>query len=135
MEVKWDKLPPNLRGFYDHSTRTIWLREDLTVRVAHCVLAHEIVHVEFEDDMDGLPEHLVLKFERRCDKIAAKRLVAWPQLVDAIKTYDDPRAWVAELSVMPWVLENFFQDLTPQEKIRLEEETGRSPILYETDGA
>lgn len=135
VKVAWGKLPAGLRGYYDHPTRTIWLREDLTVRVAHCVLAHEIVHAEFEDEFDSVPEAWRAKAEKRCDKIAAKRLVIWPQLVDAIKASEDPATWCAELSVMPWVLENFFADLTPQERIRLEEETGRSPISYEPAGA
>lgn len=88
------------------------------------------MHAEFEDDLGGIPEHWVSKIEKRCDRIAAKRLIVWPQLVDTIKTYDDPATWCAELSVMPWVLENFFRDLTPQERVRLEEETGRAPIDY-----
>lgn len=126
MTVKWGKLPNNLRGYYDNATRTIWLREDLSVRVAHCVLAHEIVHAEFEDDLEGISEAWVAKIEKRCDKIAAKRLVVWPQLMESIKAYDDPAVWCSEMSVMPWVLENFFADLTPQERVKLEEDAGRA---------
>lgn len=128
--IRWSKLPPDIRGYYDHATRTIWLREDLTVRVAHCVLAHEIVHAEFDDNMNGIPDTWRAKIEQRCDTIAAKRLIVWPQLVDAIKAFGDPRAWVAELGIMPWVLENFFRDLTPQERLHLEKETGRTNISY-----
>lgn len=135
INVAWAKLSPGLRGYYDHPTKTIWLDETLTNRVAHCTLGHEIVHAEFEDVMDDMNEIARAKTEKRCDKIAAKRLVVWPQLVDAIKISDDPMYWVAELGIMPWVLENFFADLTPQERIRLEQETGKSPISYEPDGA
>lgn len=135
INVAWGKLSPGLRGYYDHITKTIWLSESLSNRVAHCTLAHEIVHAEYEDEMDGLSEATKAKIEKRCNKIAAQRLVVWPQLVDAIKTFDDPRSWVAELGVMPWVLENFFADLTPQKRIRLEQETGKSPISYEPAGA
>lgn len=133
--IRWSKLPPDIRGYYDHATRTIWLREDLTVRVANCVLAHEIVHAEFGDDMDSIPDTWQEKVERRCDKIAAQRLIAYPQLVDAIKLSDDPRVWCAELNIMPWVLENYLADLTPQERIRIERDSQRDfdPAILATD--
>lgn len=130
LNVAWGLLDPGLRGYYDHTTKTIWLSKYLTDRVSRCTLAHEIVHAEFEDEVDDLTETQRAKMEKRCNSIAAKRLVVWPQLVEAIKTYEDPRAWVAELSVMPWVLENFFNDLTPQERVQLEKETGRTNIDY-----
>ncbi len=133
--VAWGELRPGIRGYYDHATKTIWLSKYLSDRVARCTLAHEIVHAEYEDEMDGLSESWRAKIEKRCDSMAAKRLVVWPQLVEAIKLHEDPRAWVAELSIMPWVLENFFADLTPQERLRLEKETGRSPIEYAPAGA
>lgn len=127
LTVLWKKLSGTLMGYYDHSERTIWVDEDLNFRQAKCTIAHEIVHAEFSDTEEQMGHEIFgPKMELRCDKIAAKRLIFTPQLVDAMREYDDPRIWCAELCVMPWALDHFLEDLTPQERIYLEKATGRT---------
>lgn len=125
--VKWAKLDKGVQGFYEHAKNTIWLSVALTFREARCVLAHEIVHAEFEDEKPGGQDE---KVELRCDKIAASRLIYIPQLIKAMKDSANPKDWCAELTVMPWVLEHFLQDITPQERIDLQNLTGKElPVL------
>lgn len=125
--IRWKKLSGTLMGYYDHETLTIWVDEALNFRQQKCTIAHEIVHAEFADTEEQRSHEIYgPKMELRCDKIAAKRLVFTPQLIDAMREYEDPKAWCAELCVMPWVLDHFLEDLTPQERIHLEKATGRN---------
>lgn len=124
--IKWEKLDGTLMAYYDHDKTTIWVHEALNFRQQKCAIAHEIVHAEFADTAEQMSHEVYgKKMELRCDKIAAKRLVYTPQLIEAMREYDVPKAWCAELCIMPWVLDHFFEDLTPQERIHLEEQTGR----------
>lgn len=127
VQVRWAVLDKRVQGFYEHDEQTIWLSESLTFREARCVLAHEIVHAEFADQGASAASE---KVELRCDKIAASRLIYIPQLIRAMSEYEDIKAWCAELCVMPWVLEHYLQDITPQERIDLQQRTGRRfPVL------
>lgn len=70
-------LPPGIDGFTD-GTR-IWLRRGLTQAQRRSVLAHELVHVERGTD------HVNDREEQLVDSIAARRLVTFLDLHDALR--------------------------------------------------
>lgn len=81
----------------------ILIREGLPRRVARCVLAHEIVHAE-HDDQPTRDCLVHTKQERRADRIAAQRLVTDDDLHDVMRWTGDPGLWCLELDITGWIL-------------------------------
>lgn len=100
----------NNDGYYDHRTRTIWLRPGMTYRAQRSTLAHEIIHAQFEDEPTCDPVWHA-KRERRCDNIAAQRLLrdADPRHVSGIT---DLAEWCRIYDVLPWVITTYLERQT-----------------------
>lgn len=83
---------------------TILLKPGMSARIERCVLAHEIVHAEHDDQ--PTPDSVWhAKRENRCDRIAAERLIDPVKLQQVAAQYDDPGQWAAELNVTGWLLD------------------------------
>lgn len=73
-------------GFGDYQNGHIRLHPDLVQVESRCTLAHEIVHHERRDDINGYCSvgWLDNRLELTVHTIAARRLIVVPELVDAI---------------------------------------------------
>lgn len=107
VEVIWKHLPGDIRGLTDG--RRIWLDPRMTQAQRRCVVAHETVHCE-----RGVPADA--KEERRVDRIAARRLIALDQLVDALLWTRHTAELVDELWVDSAAFVALVQSLTPHER-------------------
>lgn len=104
--VVWGGTQGHL-GLWDG--HTIHLAEDLTTREVPCVLGHELVHAEYQDEPTTDP-HWSAKREARCDRIAARRLIDPHQLHDLLATTTDLGYIAVELGVTGWLLEAYLKD-------------------------
>lgn len=87
---------------------SIILDAGLRAREARCVLAHEIVHAEFEDEPTR--DHVWdARRETRCNRIAAERLINPIRLKELAATTDDIGIWAIELNVTGWILEAYLK--------------------------
>lgn len=87
-----------------HGAPIILLKPGMSARIERCVLAHEIVHAEHDDQPTyDLVWHA--KRENRCDRIAAQRLIDPKKLQQVVAQYDDPGQWASELDVTGWILD------------------------------
>lgn len=86
-----------------NGTPFIMLKPGMSARVERCVLAHEIIHAEHDDQPTCDPVWNV-KRENRCDRIAAQRLIDPKKLQQVVAQYDDPGQWANELDVTGWIL-------------------------------
>lgn len=108
VDIIWTRLPGDLRGLTDG--RIIWLDDRMTQAQRRCVVAHETVHCE-----RGVPADA--KEERRVDQIAARRLVALDELVDALLWTRHTAELVDELWVDAAAFVALIQSLSPAEKV------------------
>lgn len=113
VDIVWRRLPGDLRGVTDG--RTIWLDPRMTQAQRRCVVAHETVHCE-----RGVPADA--KEERRVDQIAARRLVALDELVEALLWTRHTAELVDELWVDSAAFVALVQSLTPAEKAWIDQQ-------------
>lgn len=86
----------------------IILDAEMRSREARCVLAHEIVHAEFEDHPTA--DHIWhARREARCNRIAAARLINPNRLLELAATTEDMGIWALELGVTGWLLEAYLK--------------------------
>lgn len=79
---------------------------DLSWRDERCAVAHEIPHIENDDE--PIPEGIELrKRELRCDRIAASRLIRPDRLARAMIEFPDPASWCLELDVTARILRTY----------------------------
>jgi hypothetical protein len=105
VNVEWGETHGNL-GLWDG--HTIRLAPDLNRREERCVLAHEIVHAEFEDEPTS--DHFWhARREARCDRLAATRLICPNRLLELAATTEDMGIWALELGVTGWLLEAYLK--------------------------
>jgi len=104
--------------------RLIVVRDGLHPTHERCVVAHELVHVDFDDVQlagrgpDGT--RLGRRAEHRADQIAAQRLIATDHLVAALVAHpNDPQGVAAELDVTPNVLRTRLEHLHPGDVARV----------------
>ncbi|WP_237196938.1 ImmA/IrrE family metallo-endopeptidase [Rothia nasimurium] len=100
---------PGLNGLYTgkhNGAPTIHLRPGLTTREERSVLAHELVHVE-HDDQPTADHAWSARRERRCDRIAAQRLINRDHLIQLAATYPDKGVWAIELGVTGYLLDTY----------------------------
>lgn len=97
---------PGRDGIYHHDIATTIIRDTLTDRGKRSTLAHELVHAEYGDTPITDPVWDA-KRERRCDLIAARRLID-PGDLARIRGIEDSAEWCRELDVLPWVIETYF---------------------------
>lgn len=91
-------------GLYVPEQRLIFLQPRLHRVHERSVLAHEIVHAEFDDrGRDDFQE-------RRADRIAARRLIAHDELRAVTPLSDDPGVWALELDVTDHMLDVWLRD-------------------------
>ena len=118
-------LPPG-RGdaWWIRMLRAIAIRDGLHPTHRRCVLAHELVHVDADDDQlaghgpDGT--RLGRRQEQRADRTAARRLIRLQDLVAAIATHPaDPAAVAHELDVTQHVLRTRLEHLHDAERATL----------------
>lgn len=109
LRVEWGDPGPGIAGLYEHHSLTITLSAGLSPRAARCVLAHEIVHHEYGDEptMDAVWH---AKRERRCNRIAAARLVDDDEFAAAVAASEDPGQWCLDLSVTSWILKAYMAE-------------------------
>lgn len=62
------------KGWYDHPTHTISIRDDLRAANYRCVLAHELAHAVAGDVPTGI-DHFDQRMERSADMMAASLLI------------------------------------------------------------
>jgi len=91
-------------GLYLPDQRVIFIQPRLHRVHERSVLAHEIVHAEFEDV--GRNELQ----ERRADRIAARRLIHGDDLRAVTPLSDDPGVWALELDVTDHMLDVWLRD-------------------------
>ena len=91
-------------GLYLPEQRVIFLQPRMHRVHERSVLAHEIVHAEFEDV--GRNELQ----ERRADRIAARRLICGDDLRAVTPLSDDPGVWALELDVTDHMLDVWLRD-------------------------
>lgn len=100
-----EELLPGRWGEYRRDERKIVLYPGLTRAQWRCVLAHEIVHAEYDDITTHQP-WVDARAEKRADRMAAQRLVSPADLTMALSIFPNDRlAVAAELCVTPWLLE------------------------------
>lgn len=107
MRVMWGDPGPGLAGIYYHTTQTAVIREGMNHRAQRSTIAHELVHHEFQDP----PVHDPVwhaKRERRCDIIAARRLIT-PEDLLRVRGIEDIAEWCRELDVLPWVVTTYLE--------------------------
>lgn len=91
-------------GLYVPELRVIFLQPRMHRIHERSVLAHEIVHAEYDDR--GREDHQ----ERRADRVAARRLIAPDDLREVALLSDDPGAWALELDVTDHMLDVWLRD-------------------------
>lgn len=72
------------------------------------VLAHELVHVE-HDDHPTLDHAWGSRHERRCNRIAAERLIDRALLLELVAAYEDRGIWAIELGVTGFLLDAYLE--------------------------
>lgn len=100
---------PGLKGLYTgkhNGVPTVYIRPGLTAREERSVLAHELVHVE-HDDQPTTDHAWSARRERRCDRIAAQRLINRDHLIQLAATYPDKGVWAIELGVTGYLLDTY----------------------------
>lgn len=85
-------------GYWDHGTRTIHLARGITQRQRRAVLAHEVEHA-CNDDRPLLDAVLHTRRERATDLVAARRLIPFDLLVEALRWTGNERELADELWV------------------------------------
>jgi len=110
--------------------RLIVIRASLHPTSRRCVLAHELVHVDNDDEQlvgcgpDGPRQ--ARRQETRADREAARRLITIDELAAAMLTHPtNPRAVAHELDVTVEVLQERLDHLDPDERSWLERELDR----------
>lgn len=104
LRVDYGDPGPGRNGLYTQGR--IILRPGLTRRVERCVLAHEIVHAEYDDRPTPDPVWHA-KREHRADRIAAHRLIHPNDLAQASRTTTDPGRLALDLDVTAWILQAY----------------------------
>lgn len=107
LHVIYGEPGEGLAGRYDHPTRTAIIRDGMSYRAQRSTLAHEIVHAE-HGDQDTHDDVWHAKREKRCDQIAAHRLIT-PDDLERMRGIEDTAEWCRELDVLPWVVETFLE--------------------------
>lgn len=107
----------DLLGRTDFDSRTVTLAKGMTQAQRRSTIAHETVHIE----RGPVPAWLQSREEVQVDQVAARRLIAWPDLLDACR-------WartVHELAEELWVDEDMvmcrLRHLHPSERTKLME--------------
>jgi Zn-dependent peptidase ImmA (M78 family) len=108
-------------GWWIRALRAVVIRDGLHPTHSRCVLAHELVHVDLDDEQlavrgpDGTRQ--ARRTENRADRKAARRLVDIHDLVAAIATHPtDPAAVAHELDVTAHMLRVRLEHLQPAER-------------------
>lgn len=119
IKVVVENIGPDLCGYYDHTTQTVYISEALSPRERHCTLVHELIHAEQGHEPAGsLPEHLAR--EIMVEQETARRLISFPQLMWAV-TYHGSGITTAEaLGVPPEVYFSRILAMTRAEQIVFE---------------
>lgn len=87
---------------------TVLLRPGMSEREERSVLAHELVHVE-HDDQPTADHAWGARRERRCDRVAAERLIDRSTLLGLASAYEDRGVWALELGVAGYLLDAYLE--------------------------
>ncbi|MHC9693217.1 ImmA/IrrE family metallo-endopeptidase [Corynebacterium diphtheriae] len=99
-------LDDGLNGQYLHHRRLILLRQGLDPWTRKSILAHELGHAYYGDDINGDP-----RLERRADQFAAQILITTAEYKSAEMLYGgNPGAIAYELGVTPHLV-RVWQDI------------------------
>lgn len=106
------KLPPGMHAATDGET--IYMEKRLLQVERRCALTHELVHIDL-----GHTKCQGDKDESVVEKITARRLIDWTDLVDAFKWAHDQYEAADELWVTPEVFVHRLRYLHPHERALL----------------
>lgn len=105
--------PPGngLTGLYvgqRNGAPTVLLKPGMSEREERSTLAHELVHVE-HDDLPTLDHTWHARRERRCNRVAAERLIDRSALLCLASAYEDRGVWALELGVAGYLLDAYLE--------------------------
>lgn len=87
---------------------TVLLKPGMSAREERSTLAHELVHVEHDDRPTAdLTWHA--RRERRCNRVAAGRLIERESLLQLASAYEDRGMWAIELGVSGFILDAYLE--------------------------
>lgn len=113
--IRWADLPVDLMGYADFETNTVTLAHGLTQAERRSTLWHEVLHL-----LRGrVPEHLREREERAVDDAAARDLITFEALVDAMLWSRDDYEIAEELWVDVAMVRARLTGLTPAESAAL----------------
>lgn len=87
---------------------TVLLKPGMSAREERSTLAHELVHVE-HDDLPTLDHTWHARRERRCNRVAAGRLIEREALLQLASAYEDRGMWAIELGVSGFILDAYLE--------------------------
>lgn len=87
---------------------TVLLKPGMSTREERSTLAHELVHVE-HDDLPTLDHTWHARRERRCNRVAAGRLIEREALLQLASAYEDRGMWAIELGVSGFILDAYLE--------------------------
>ncbi len=120
--LRWERLPDEVRGYTEPCGTEIVLDVDLTQAERRSTLTHELIHVE-----DGLvPEACDGYEERRVRLLAARRLITFDALVDAMLWATNEWELAEELWVDEDTVVARIEGLTDTERRELNERLDRA---------
>jgi hypothetical protein len=112
----FDHLPEGILGHTDFRRRTITLAYGLTQAERRCTLEHELHHVDRGPAPQWRREHE----ERVVDDLAARRLIAFDDLLEAMVWSYDEHEVAEELWVDVGMVRARMRGLTDEESVELE---------------
>lgn len=113
--LEWAHLPDGKRGHTDHDNRTVTLTLGMNQAERRSTIAHEVEHVR----RGPVPAYLKAREERVVDDLAARRLIPFPRLVEALVWAYDDHELAEELWVDVEVVRARLDGLTAGESVEL----------------
>lgn len=117
VRVRAAGTPPGWWGVYDHDRRLVTLHPELGPIQRRCTLMHELGHAHYGH------RHPTPKDEALADRWAARRLLDFDTVLDAVRTECRAPAIAAQLGVLPSVLDAFAATLTKDQVRELRRST------------
>lgn len=115
--LHWRDLGDEVLGETDHHRRTVTLTTGMTQAQRRSTIAHEVAHIE----RGPVPAFLEPREEVAVDVVAARRLISWPDLLDACRWARTLEELADELWVDEATAECRLRHLHPSEQTKLME--------------